>query len=389
MKIGIDVSQVVYGTGVSTYTQNLVLELVKIDKENEYIIFGSSLRNYSKLTRLKEQLKDHPNVSFKFFKLPPIFFEYIWNRLGILPVEKFIGTVDIFHSSDWTQPKIKSKDTKKVTTIHDMTTYLFPTSFPKRIIDNQERRLARAKKEVDAIIAVSKTTKDDIVKFLQINSEKIRVIYSASSSNYSPQDEENIQEVKTKFKIKKPYLLAVSTHEPRKNIQKLIDVYMKIKEHIPDIALVLAGRHGWGETVKEQEDLIITGFVSDEDLRSLYSGCKVFIYPSLYEGFGLPVLEAMACGAPVITSNNSSMAEIAKDAAILVDPRSEGQIIKAIEMVLNLDNEKYQSMKKASINRAKEYSWTETAKETLELYSSLTRPAKLKEQSGITHHSSP
>ena len=119
--------------------------------------------------------------------------------------------------------------------------------------------------------------------------------------------------------------------------------------------------------------IISTGYIPKDDLTALYSGCRVFIYVSLYEGFGLPILEAMACGAPVITSNNSSMAEIAKDAAILVDPRSESQIKRAIEMVLNLNLDSYQKMVNASLNRARQYTWIKTAKETLKVYEEVVR----------------
>ena len=141
---------------------------------------------------------------------------------------------------------------------------------------------------------------------------------------------------------------------------------------------MLVGKHGWGKEPDLSNSgfegsVIYTGFVPQEDLPALYSGCRVFVYPSLYEGFGLPILEAMACGAPVITSNNSSMAEIAKDAAILVDPRSENQLKRAIEMILDLNLENYQKMVNASLNRARVYTWTKTARETLKVYEEVVK----------------
>jgi glycosyltransferase involved in cell wall biosynthesis len=197
------------------------------------------------------------------------------------------------------------------------------------------------------------------------------VIHLAPSEEFQPQEEEKVKEVLDKYKIKKPYVLSVATQEPRKNIQKLLDVFEKIISERPEFRLVLTGKYGWGPGFHSPENVIWTGYVPQEDLVALYSGCRVFIYPSLYEGFGLPVLEAMACGAPVVTSNNSSMAEIAKDAAILVDPRSEGQIKKAIDMVLDLNMENYQKMVKASINRAKRFTWEKCARETLAVYQDL------------------
>lgn len=373
MRIGIDASQIVYGTGVSVYTQKLIENLAKIDRKNQYIIFAASLRAKKKLNEFRESLQDHKNFEFKIISLPPAALEFLWNRLHIYPIEKFIGEVDVFHSSDWLEPPIKSTNTKKVTTVHDMVTYLFPTSVHSRILKNQKRRLEHVKNEVDLIFADSKTTKEDLVKFLKIDEQKIKVVYLAPSEEFKPQDDDKVNEVLEKYKIRKPYILSVSTQEPRKNIQKLLDVFEKIVKNNPHFRLVLTGKYGWGPGFHTPENVIWTGFVAKEDLVALYAACRVFAYPSLYEGFGLPILEAMACGAPVVTSNNSSMAEIAKDAAILVDPRSEGQLQRAIEVVLGLNLENYQQMVRVSLARAREYTWTKIAKETLKGYEEVAR----------------
>jgi len=378
MKIGIDISQIVYGTGVSNYTKQLVEALLKIDRKNQYILFGSSLRLNKKLTGFKKQLSQYKNVEFKITHYPPFLLAFLWNKLHIFPIEKFLGEVDVFHSSDWTQPPVRSQRTKKVTTVHDMIAYLFPSSSHPKIVSNQKRRLKIVKAEVDAIITDSETTKEDLVKFLEIPQEKVTVVYLASSVIFKPQDDDKVKEVLEKYKIKKPYILSVATWEPRKNIQKLVDVFEKIQKENPNLSLVLTGKHGWGQnpSFKDNDRIVSTGFISEDDLTALYSGCRVFVYPSLYEGFGLPILEAMACGTPVITSNNSSMTEIAKDAAILVDPRSENQIKRAIEMVLNLNLDSYQKMVNASLNRARQYTWIKTAKETLKVYEEVVKSSE-------------
>lgn len=377
MKIGIDISQVVYGTGVSKYTENLVQALLKIDHSSNYILFGASLRQRKKLNEFKKRLDNFKNVEFKFIPLPPRLLEFIWNTLHIYPIERFIGKVDIFHSSDWLQPPISSENTKKITTIHDMVVNLFPSSVHPRIIANQKKRLKLVKNEVDLIVADSKSTKEDVIKFLQIPEGKIRVIYLATAKEFQPQEDDKINEVLEKYKIKKPYLLSVATQEPRKNIQKLLDVFEKLSQNPKyrqqDLNLVLVGKFGWGEGFRSTENVIWTDYIPTKDLIMIYAGCRVFVYPSLYEGFGLPVLEAMACGAPVITSKNSSMAEIAKDTAILVDPRNGGQIRNALEMVLDLKLENYQKMVSASLTRARKFSWSKTAKETLNAYKELYR----------------
>ncbi len=377
MKIGIDVSQVVYGTGVSNYTAYLVENLVKIDTKNKYVLFGSSLRDGKKLKEFTAQFEGNPNVEVKLFHFPPLLLDLLWNKLHVFPIEKLIGEVDIFHSSDWLQPPLASPNTKKVTTVHDMVAYLFPSSTHPKILKTQKRRLARVKEEVDVIIADSQATKEDVVKFLEVDEAKVYVIYLAPSTDFKPQDDDKVNEVLAKYKIKKPYILSVATQEPRKNIQKLLDVFNLIGSRRDQFSLVLTGKYGWGPGFHTSENVNWTGYVPKEDLIALYSGCRVFVYPSLYEGFGLPILEAMACGAPTVTSNNSSMAEIAKDAAILVDPRSEPQLTRAIEMVLDLNLENYQKMVRASMDRARRYTWARTARQTLDVYEDLYKTIEI------------
>lgn len=377
MKIAIDISQTQYGTGVSRYSEELVSALLKQDSKNQYILFGTSLRQFFKLKRFQQKLKSHANATFKLIPLPITFFQTLWNKLHFLPIEKIVGDVDLVHTSDWLEPPVKDS-AKKITTIHDMTVFLFPNSIHPKIVANQKKKLELVKKETNLIIADSESTEEDIIKFLEIPKEKIKVVYLAPSSNFNPQDDDKISNVLVRYKIKKPYILSVSTQEPRKNIQKLVDAFGKISQKNPNVTLVLVGKHGWGQPVPTDADqnIIYTGYTPENDLISLYSGCRVFVYPSLYEGFGLPILEAMACGAPVITSNNSSMVEIAKDAAILIDPRSEDQMVRSLEMVLGLKLEDYQKMVNASLNRARKYSWSKVAKQTLQIYKEVVGKTK-------------
>lgn len=179
MKIGIDVSQIVHqGTGVAHYTQNLVASLLKIDKKNQYVLFGGSLRQKRELDDYLKQFKNKQNVTLKTFSLPPLFLELLWNRWHVFPLEKLIGQIDVFLSSDWLQPPAKAK---KVTTIHDLIVFKYPESFqPKgghNIVANQKRRLEWVKRECDLIICDSEATKKDAIKILGIEKERIRVIY--------------------------------------------------------------------------------------------------------------------------------------------------------------------------------------------------------------------
>ena len=173
MKIGIDISQVAYeNTGVAEYIGNLVEGLLKIDNNNEYIFFFSSLRKNFKFSILNFQ--SNPNVSIKKFKFPPILLDLLWNRLHIFPIEWLIGDVDVFISSDWTQPPSK---TKKATILYDLVIYKQPEETDKKIIETQKRRLKWVKKECDLIFCISEATKKDAIEILEIKEDKLKVIY--------------------------------------------------------------------------------------------------------------------------------------------------------------------------------------------------------------------
>lgn len=173
MKIGIDISQTVYqGTGVASYTKKLVQNLLKADKKNEYTLFFSSLRRKSPDF---VGLLSHPHLKVKTFRIPPVILDFLWNKQHIFPIECFIGKVDVFISSDWTQPP--AKKAKLVTIVHDLTPWRFPETFDKKIIDVHKRRMRWVKKECDLIICDSKATKKDLVKFLDITERKMKIIY--------------------------------------------------------------------------------------------------------------------------------------------------------------------------------------------------------------------
>lgn len=177
MKIGIDISQIVYeGTGVGRYVTEMVRHLLAVDKENEYILFGSSLRQQNKFYSFFNDLKNiYKNVSLKVSWLPPSMLDVIWNQLHVIPIEKFIGNVDIFWSSDWTQPPLEKA--RGMTTIHDVSFLHFPESFDAKILAVQKRRLAHSKKECQTFLCDSEATKQDVVKLLGIDEKKLHVIY--------------------------------------------------------------------------------------------------------------------------------------------------------------------------------------------------------------------
>ncbi len=377
MKIGIDISQIVFGTGVSTYTRLLATSLCQEAKDDEFVLFGSSFRNQKPLKDFYENIKTE-NVKKKFFPFPPKALELLWNGIHVFPIENLIGEIDVFHSSDWLEPPtIKAK---RVTTIHDLTVFKYPETFVARgghdIVENQKRKLFFVKQYGDKIIAVSETTKQDIIDILKIPEKKIKVVYEAADPDFSPRPVSQIQKVKEKFLINNGrYLLCVGAREPRKNLNRLIAAFVEIAGANPDLSLVIVGKYGWGDDINQNTKnqipkIKLLGFVEKEDLAALYSGAEGFIYPSLYEGFGLPILEAMACGCPVITSNLGSMKEIAGESALLIEPENVESIAGAISKICR--NKKVsEELKIKGFKRAGEFNWQKTASQTLEVYRAL------------------
>ncbi len=362
MKIGIDISQIVYqGTGVATYTRNLVKSLMEIDNKNEYILFGSTLRRQKQLNDFFLKL-GKKNCEKKFYAFPPKILELIWNKIHASHIESFIGNIDIFHTSDWTEPPARCK---KITTVHDLLVYKYPEYLNKRIIDNQIRKLAWVKKESNLIIADSKSTKQDLIEYLKIPENKIKVIYLGVEPIFSPQSKKKTDIVKDKYQINKEYLLCVGTREPRKNLSNIIAAFKSLNKK--ELLLVIVGNVGWGRDIKESKNIKILDFVPKADLPCIYSGAKVFVYPSLYEGFGLPILEAMACGTPVITSNKGSLAEIAGP-SIIVDPADSEKIAQKISEIIRLSDAERKKLVNLGIKHTAGFTWEKTAKETLEVY---------------------
>lgn len=353
MRIAIDVSQIVYGTGVSQYTVELVNNLLKIDHDNEYLLFAGTLR------RKQDILKVFPQT--KVFPIPPTLGDFIWNRLHILPIEKLIGKVDVLHTSDWTEPPSKAF---KITTIHDLSPFLYPNLFPRDAIRNivkaHKAKLKLVGEEADRIIVPALSTKNDLVK-LGFNGKIIRVIPESVSGVFKKSSVHEIENIKRKYKIFGDYVLGVGI-DPRKNTERIIKAFEKAAPG-KDIKMVFVGTPKYTR-IKESRNLRVLGRVNTSDLISLYSGANALIYTSLYEGFGLPILEAFACGTPVVTSNVSSMPEVAGNAAVLVDPYDINSISEGIKKALSGPK----GLIEKGYARVKDFSWEKTAKMTLDVY---------------------
>ncbi len=334
--VGMDISQIAHLGGVAVYTENLALQLQKIP-DLEMVFFYSSLRK-----PYKGKLK---NV--RSHRLPPTLFEMLFNRWRNIGIEKFIGPVDIFHSSDWTQPPTKAK---KVTTFHDLIPVKYSSWSHPKIVDVFKKRLSLVGREIDMVIAVSQSTKEDLIKISHIPSEKIKVIYEGVEEYFKPQSQETVDEFKNKYKLPGKFILAIGGVGKRKNIDR-------IREASKGYNLIILGK-----------DIQIPR----DELPFLYASADCLLYASLYEGFGLPVLEAMACGTPVITSNVSSMPEVGGEAAVYVNPQDVEDIKKKLKIVMG-NKELREEMIKKGLIQSKKFSWEKAASETYQVYKNLMK----------------
>lgn len=332
MRIGIDISQIAHQGGVAVYTQNLTRELIK-NKDIYFSFLYASLR--------KKYSGSLPNV--KSIPIPPTIFEILCNKYRIFSVDSVLSDLSLFHGSDWTQPKTKAK---KVTTYHDLIPIKFPELSHPKIVAVQKRRLKIVEEEINAVIAVSENTKKDLIEVSNIPEEKITVIYEGVSRVFKIRSEEEIRDFRKKYSLPEKFILAVGGVGKRKNLER-------IKETCKSMNLVIAG-----------EDVSV---LSDEEMNLLYASSQVLLYAPLYEGFGLPILEAFASGIPVITSNTSSMPEVGGDGAIYANPFSVKDLKNKVDLVLN-DSGLKKKMVEKGLDRSKQFTWEKTAQETINLY---------------------
>lgn len=357
MKIAIDISQAIYGTGVSVYTKNLVAALIKQHPEDGFVLFGGSLRRRQELYALAKKLKGTP----KIYPFPPTLMDFIWNSLHLVPVETFTGPVDIVHTSDWTEPPSKYP---KVTTVHDLIPFKYPQTTTDSIRNAHKKKLAWVIRESKKIIAVSEATKKDLMSILRVPEEKIVVIPEGVEERYSPQPLDLIEAVNRRYKTGDDYLFTLSTVEPRKNQPALIEAYKIVRKTYPNLKLVIAGRMREDGGLLMTEGVITPGYIPDADMPALYSGCLAFVFPSIYEGFGLPPLQAMACGAPVAVADTSSLPEVVGSAGVLFDPTNVQLIATGIIEAIQNRSE----LKKKSLLQASKFTWKKAAEETYKVY---------------------
>ena len=296
----------------------------------------------------------------------------------LLTVGELLERIDLFHGLEPSGFPLFYKGRKSVVTIHDVTPLILPWAFPPRHRRILAAALSRVRRQADAVIVPSASAATDVVRHLNIDRDRITVIPMGCDARFQPGvDPLRVAMLRQRHGIPERYALFVGTMEPRKNLRALLRGFARFRAERPqdDVKLVLAGGPGWGQgpfdeivdTLKMRDHVLFAGFVVDEDLPDLYRGAEVFVYPSLYEGFGLPVLEAMACGTPVITSDRSSLPEVAGNAALLVNPTQPEALAAALASVV-ADKALREELRWKGLARAKDFSWDATARKTLAVY---------------------
>lgn len=374
LKVGIDISSITYQRGVSRYTSNLVSSLLD-DSRVRLSAYGSSLRQHQFLIDFTNQ---HPRLKqTQIDYWPPSILAKLW-QLGWPKVSNKLPGIQLFHSWDWIQPP--DKNIPLVSTIHDLAMLEYPETAHPEILQAHQRSWQVLKERRAHIIAVSQATKQDIVERLQISPSKIHVVYEAlplETKRVSDQlSEIQSQKIIHNLNLTQPYILFVGTREPRKNLLRLIEAWQPLSK---DYQLLIAGEAGWDDTSSEKTisktkkllsnpNLRFLGRVSDQELAVLYGEAELFAYPSLYEGFGLPILEAFYHGTPVLTSNISSMPEVAGEAAVLVNPLEVDSITKGIEKILKESKEDQRKRLQKMLVRLHLFDWQRTADQTIKVY---------------------
>ncbi|NDJ16288.1 glycosyltransferase family 4 protein [Myxacorys almedinensis] len=365
-------------SGIGFYVVNLIRALEELQLAQESpdfaidLIYQISLKGWLKGNfSCPEPLQEFENLRLfplpvkatnLFIKFPPLFLPYF---------EGSFGFSDIFHGTNYTV--FPFRKSKRVLSIYDLTFVKYP-QFTNSTVKAYAERVKQCLQWTDLVLTISHSSKQDIVELLGVPAEKVWVTPLASRYSVGECDRAPLSSVNYDFS--KPYILFVSTIEPRKNIATLIEAFDHLKEkyHL-EHQLVLIGQKGWlYESIFERiarsrykTDIHHLSYLSDEHVALFYANADVFVYPSYYEGFGLPALEAMTLGAPVVTSNASSLPEVVGDAALLVDPNSVDDLTEAILQVVSSSLLRDKLIEKGK-ERAKLFSWNHTAKETLKAY---------------------
>ncbi|HLD96256.1 MAG TPA: glycosyltransferase family 1 protein [Patescibacteria group bacterium] len=375
MRIAIDAQPLLeQSAGVTYYSKGLVEAVLKQDRNNHYDLLFWRLFPKKPLPVLGEGR----NFSYRWQRFFPYKIFYKLFKWGIrIPLELFfLIRPDLYFFPNFVV--YPHRRGKSVVLIHDLTFEKVPQYVARRNVEFLRKFVPPSVARADHVVVNCEFTKRELIEAYRVPAEKVTVAYpGVDPKSFYPRSAKDKEEIKRKYGINKPFLLFLGTLEPRKNVPAILKVYADLPNR-RDFNLVLAGKRGWlseeiFRTVADlglEEDVIFTGYVPEEDRPKLMSAAEVFVFPSFFEGFGMPVVEAQACGTPVVTSNTTSLPEAAGKGAVLVDPKNVYQLARAIEEVLSSGSLREKLVKKGLAN-ARRFDWNESARKLIEIFNRL------------------
>ena len=376
LRVGFDATPAVrQGGGIGRYTRELLRALGEVDTSTEYRLFYAAPSGAP-----GHALPPLPaNFSVRHLPFDDIWLARVWHRARApLPVDWITGPIDLFHSPDFTLPPTR-RSTRTLLTVHDLSFVRDPDSAVPVLRAYLNQVVPRSVARADRVLADSQATRDDLIALYRTPPEKISVLYSGVNPVFQPvRDPAALAAVRARYGLgQAPFILAVGTLQPRKNFARLVQAFALLDT--PEANLVIAGGKGWlydaifAEVERQRlgPRVIFPGFVADDDLPALYSAASVLAYPSTYEGFGLPILEAYACGTPVVTSTASCLPEVAGGGALLAPPTDVAALAEALSRAYG-DSALRARLIQAGAARARQFSWQNSARQLLELYQQLS-----------------
>jgi glycosyltransferase involved in cell wall biosynthesis len=371
VRIGFDVTPITPNrTGVGTYVYQLLRHVVALAPTEEFLGFAANWHGLD-----HDAL--HGLLPYRYWRIPTRVMYRLWDVFPWLTVDRLCPRVEIFHATNYYLPP--TRKARRVLTVYDLSFFRYPHLASPKIVGPFLRRVKYFAQKADAVLTCSETSQEDIMEFCEIPKDKITVAYGAASSAFYPMVRDDAAAMlRRQYSIEPPYILFVGTLEPRKNVIGLLRAFVLARAEIPH-RLFLVGPRGW--SMMPIEELIAglglggrvryLGYAPNEDvLRALYSAADAFVFPSFYEGFGLPVLEAMACGCPVIASSRGALREVAGDAALYVEP-DDIEDMAATLAALGVNSDLAARLREKARARAQCFSWTQTAEQTLGVYRKL------------------
>ncbi len=355
--------------GSVTYALKLVKEISLLDQRNEYVIYINK-----ECKNINFEVGSNFKIRILNFEYSSVYLRYFWEQI-ILPFYIFKDKIDLLHSLGYVTPLFTNA--KKIVSILDINYkgHSNNMSLSKRFLLGSMVNLSAIFS--NKIITISEFSKKQIVKYTQVKENKIIVTLLSGSSDLFHNGDKDTSEVINKYNIFNEYIIAFSSPSPHKNIKRLLDAFSEILKNNSNLKLVLVGHQNKSESLMKViqknnllDNIIFTGFVPDEDIHPLMSNAKLFVFPSLYEGFGIPLLDAQVCQIPVVSSNAGSLPEVGGDGVLYFDPENIAEISEMILKVIN-DNQLSKAIVAKGVENREKFSWQKTAKQTIDVYNEI------------------